>query len=92
MKEKDWNFEVEPRYYLTQIYHTELEAWQDLMKVTNGFMDNHWVWFRELPGVNSQLNFDTKKMEYQGFTRFVVNPMVVLEDKDTLDIPSIGSI
>lgn len=84
-------YDVNIKYYRTPIFETEVEAWRDLTKYINSEIDNHWVWFRTLPEVISEKNYPENKTYHYGFARFVVNPKEVLEDRDSITIPSLGT-
>ena len=83
-------YEVPYHYYSTELYDTEAEAWQDLMDYIKPLIDDHWVWFRVPPEVNSNFEYNTKKTVYQGFVRFIINPKALGLDKDNITIPTIG--
>lgn len=83
-------FDVEMKYYQTPIYNSEAEAWKDLMDYLRPLVDDHWVWFRVLPEVASEFNYDTKERVYAGFVRFVVNPTPLGLKENEMNIPRIG--
>lgn len=85
-------YEIEPIYYSTKLYDTETEAWNDLMAYLKPMVDDHWVWFRVIPEVNSEYLYDQKKTVYQGFARFIVHPKALGMNSDTIPIPSLGAL
>lgn len=86
------HFDAHYQYYQTKVYDTEVEAWKDLMEYINSEIENHWVWFRVKPEVNSDYRYDEKKTYYKGFARFVINPIDVMSENNELHIPTIGLI
>lgn len=84
-------FEIKIEYCQTPVFDTPQEAWQYLADYIKPLVEDHWVYFRTYPQVDSQYLFDHKKTVYQGFTRFIIDPKPLGLHSDELKIPSLGS-
>lgn len=74
--------EWDHHYHLTprETEGSEIECWRDLAKYMKEHIRGRPVWFRELPAVESDRDFNTKITRWRGVVRFHVAPAVLFED------------
>lgn len=80
------NVTMEPFYYQTPLLRSREKCWEDLGAYLQDKNKKGWVWLRDAPEVNSELDYDTKDMRHQGFVRGGVFP----QNWDVLHIPGLG--